>query len=137
MPDRQSLQAIISKKQRGEKITVLTAYDYPTAVLLDRAGMDFILIGDSVANAVLGLESTTQVGMEVMLHHAKAVSRGVKRALVVGDMPFDAYQADPANAVFNAKRFVLEAGCHAVKVEWFDRCVEVVTELRKAGIAVM
>ena len=137
MPNRLPLQSIVSKKSRGEKVVMLTAYDYPTAVLVDRAGVDLILVGDSVANVVLGLESTTQVGMEVMLHHAKAVGRGVKNALVIGDMPFDAYQTDPANAVFNAKRFVLEAGCHGVKVEWFDRCAEVVRELRQAGIAVM
>jgi 3-methyl-2-oxobutanoate hydroxymethyltransferase len=137
MPTRKPLSEIMAKKSRGEKIVMLTAYDFPMAVLLDEAGVDLILVGDSLANVVLGLESTKQVGMEVMLHHAKAVCRGVTQALVVCDMPFDAYQVDTPNAVFNAKRFIFEAGCHSVKVEWFDRCVEVVEELRKAGISVM
>jgi 3-methyl-2-oxobutanoate hydroxymethyltransferase len=137
MQNTDLIQQFISRKCSGPKITMLTAYDYPMAVLLDRAGVDIVLIGDSLANVALGLESTTQVGMEVMLHHSKAVARGVKRALVVGDMPFEAYQIDPSTAVFNAKRFVHEAGCQAVKVEWFDRCVEAVRAIRLAGIPVM
>jgi 3-methyl-2-oxobutanoate hydroxymethyltransferase len=131
------IQRFTSRKRSGPKITMLTAYDYPLAVLLDGAGVDIVLIGDSLANVALGLESTTQVGMEVMLHHAKAVTRGVKRALVVGDMPFEAYQLDPSAGVLNAKRYIDEAGCHAVKVEWFGRCVEAVCAMRLAGIPVM
>lgn len=137
MPDHSSLSQIVSKKAKGERITMLTAYDYPTAVLLDRAGVDLILVGDSVANVVLGLESTTQVGMEIMLHHAQAVTRGARHVPVIGDMPFDAYQTDTADPVANARRFITEAGCQGVKVEWFDRCIEVVAKLRQAGIPVM
>ncbi len=137
MSERSDIQSIVSKKTRGERITMLTAYDYPTAVLLDRCGIDLILVGDSVANVVLGLVSTKQVGMEAMLHHARAVTRGVSRAFVLADMPFDAYQVDPSQAVQNARRFIDEAGCQAVKLEWFDRCAEVVRGLRQAGIPVM
>jgi 3-methyl-2-oxobutanoate hydroxymethyltransferase len=137
MQQSKLIQQLISRKRAGPKISMLTAYDYLTAGLLDRAGVDIVLIGDSLANVALGLESTTQVGMEVMLHHSKAVARGVKQALVVGDMPFEAYQLDPSAAVINAQRFVDEAGCHAVKVEWFGRCVEAVRAIRLAGIPVM
>lgn len=126
------------------KITMLTAYDYPLASLIDRAGIDMILVGDSVANVVLGLESTTQVGMTEMLHHAKAVTRAVKHALVIGDMPYESYQTspdgeavNPEESVKNAKRFIDEAKCDAIKLEWFDRCLEVTAQLIKAGLPVM
>lgn len=134
---RKPISHLIEKKAAGEKITMLTAYDYPTAVLVDQAGIDLILVGDSLANVVLGLKSTAQVGMEVMIHHAKAVGRGVSRALVIADMPFEAYQLETAQAAFNAKRFILEAGCHAVKVEWFDGLLPVIKDLRANGIQVM
>lgn len=132
-----SLNDILDKKRRGEKITMLTAYDYPLASLIDRAGIDMILVGDSVANVVLGLESTTQVGMTEMIHHGKAVTRAVKQALVIGDMPYDSYQVNPQDSVKNAKRFIDEAKCDAVKLEWFDKCLEVTQEIIRAGIAVM
>lgn len=119
------------------KITMLTAYDYPLASLVDKAGIDMILVGDSLANVVLGLDSTTQVGMAEMLHHAKAVTRAVKQALVVGDMPFESYQSHPEEAVKNARRFIEEAKCDCVKLEWFDRCLEVTEKIIKSGIAVM
>lgn len=119
------------------KITMLTAYDYPLAALIDRAGIDIILVGDSLANVVLGLESTTQVGMREMLHHSKAVTRAVKRALVVGDMPYESYQVNPQESVKNAKAFIDEAKCGAVKLEWFDKCLEVTKKIAGAGIAVM
>ena len=90
---------------------MLTAYDYPVASLVDRAGIDIILIGDSLANVVLGLTSTTEVGMEEMLHHAKAVSRGVKNSMVLGDMPYNSYQVKEQDALRNAKRFIEEAVC--------------------------
>jgi 3-methyl-2-oxobutanoate hydroxymethyltransferase len=137
MDSAATISQLISRKKTGPKITMLTAYDYPLALILDEAGVDIVLVGDSLANVALGLESTTQVGMEVMLHHARAVSRGVKRALVVGDMPFEGYQLAVSDAVTNAKRFINEAGCQAVKLEWFDRCLEVVREIRLAGIPVM
>ena len=119
------------------KITMLTAYDYPLAYLVDQAGLDMILVGDSLANVVLGLQSTTEVGMAEMLHHAKAVTRAVKNALVIGDMPFESYQLNPEAAVKNARRFIEEAKCDGVKLEWFERCLEVTEKIIKAGIPVM
>jgi len=137
MSERVTIRQIQEKKRKKEKIVVLTAYDYPLASLIDRCTVDIILVGDSLANVILGLDSTTQVGMAEMLHHTKAVRRAVKRALLVGDMPFGSYQQDPAKAVANAKRFVEEAGCDAVKLEWFGRCLEVAGNIVKAGIPVM
>lgn len=116
---------------------MLTAYDYPLALLIDKAGIDIILVGDSVANVVLGLESTTQVSMSDMIYHAKAVSRAVKQALLVGDMPFDSYQLRPTEALKNALRFIDEAKCDAVKLEWFDKFPEVARELVLSRIPVM
>ncbi len=132
-----TIKDILEKKQKGQKITMLTAYDFPLASLIDRAGIDIILVGDSVANVVLGLESTTQVGMTEMIHHSKAVVRGVKSALVVGDMPYESYQINPSESVKNARRFIDEAGCDTVKLEWFDKCLEVTEAIIKAGIGVM
>lgn len=134
---RNTIEDISKKKKFSEKITMLTAYDYQMATLIDKAMIDIILVGDSLANVVLGLKSTREIGMTEMLHHAKAVNRGVKNALVIGDMPYDAYQINPQNAVANAKKFVEEAGCDAVKVEWGDNCLEVVEAIIAAGIPVM
>lgn len=131
-----TIQDILSMKGK-RKISMLTAYDYPLASLIDKAGIDMILVGDSVANVVLGLDSTTQVGMTEMIHHAKAVTRAVKHALVIGDMPYASYQINPEESVKNAKRFIDEAKCDAVKLEWFDRCLEVTAQLIKAGLPVM
>jgi 3-methyl-2-oxobutanoate hydroxymethyltransferase len=119
------------------KLTMLTAYDYPIASLVDKAGIDIILVGDSLANVVLGLDSTTKVGMQEMLHHAKAVTRAVKNALVIGDMPYESYQLNSQESVKNAKRFIEEAGCAAIKLEWFDKCLEVTEQIVKSGIPVM
>ncbi len=119
------------------KLTMLTAYDYPTALAVERAGVDMILVGDSVANVVLGLESTREMTMDQMVYHAKAVRRAVKQALVIGDMPYEAYQKDVSASVKNARRFVDEAGCDAVKLEWFEQAVEVSKEIVGAGIPVM
>jgi len=107
--------ADIRALKNKRKITMLTAYDYPTAFLVDQAGIDMILVGDSLANVVLGLDSTTKVGMTEMLHHAKAVTRAVKKSLVVGDMPYDSYQVNPEESVKNARKFIEEAQCQAVK----------------------
>ncbi len=131
-----TIQDLINKKSRGEKITMLTAYDYPMASLMDQAGVDIILVGDSLANVVLGLESTKEVGMSEMLHHASAVARAVTNAMVIGDMPYCAYQPHPQAAVDNAKQFIA-AGCHAVKIEWFEGCLAVAREILEAGIPVM
>lgn len=116
---------------------MLTAYDYPTSALVDKAGIDMILVGDSLANVVLGLDSTTKVGMTEMLYHSKAVTRAVKHALVVGDMPFDSYQLDYLKAKDNARRFIDEANCDAVKLEWFDKCLQATEEIVKAKIPVI
>ncbi|PIQ87653.1 MAG: 3-methyl-2-oxobutanoate hydroxymethyltransferase [Candidatus Omnitrophica bacterium CG11_big_fil_rev_8_21_14_0_20_43_6] len=126
------------KKLKGKrKITMLTAYDYPIASLVDKAGIDIILVGDSLANVVLGLASTTQVGMPEMLHHAKAVSRAVKNALLIADMPYDSYQLNPEESLINAQRFITEAGCRGIKLEWFDNCLKVTGQIVQAGIPVM
>jgi 3-methyl-2-oxobutanoate hydroxymethyltransferase len=134
---RKSIQDIQDKKKRGEKIVMITAYDYPTAQLIDQVDIDMILVGDSLANVVLGLESTRDVGMMEMIHHAKAVNRAVKNAFLVGDMPFESYQQHPTKAVENARRFIEEAGCNAVKLEWFPGCLNVAQAIVHAGIAVM
>ena len=131
---RKSLAADSTNKR---KITCLTAYDYPTARLMDEAGVDVVLVGDSVAMVVLGYESTLPLTMEESLHHTKAVRRGVQRALVVADMPFGTYQGDVNEALKNAVRFVKEAGAEAVKVEGGERRLEVIARLTEAEIPVM
>jgi len=125
------------KKQRGEPITMLTAYDYPTALTLDQAGIDSILVGDSLAMVVLGYENTLSVTMEDMLHHARAVSRGAKSALLIGDMPFMSYQVSVPEAVRNAGRFLQEAGMDAVKLEGGHERADAIRAITNAGIPVM
>ena len=124
-------------KARGEVITMLTAYDYPTALAMDQAGVDSILVGDSLGMVVLGYPNTLPVTMEDMLHHCKAVSRGAKAALLIGDMPFMSYQVDAKEAVRNAGRFLQEAGMDAVKLEGGRERVEAVRLIVEAGIPVM
>ena len=136
MENKINVKDILALKGK-RKITMLTAYDYPIASLVDRAGIDMILVGDSLANVVLGLDSTTKVGMTEMIHHAKAVTRAVKHSLVIGDMPYESYQLNPQESVKNAARFINEAGGDAVKLEWFDKCLEVTQQIIEAGIAVM
>ena len=119
------------------KITCLTAYDYPTARLVDEAGVDVILVGDSMAMVVLGHESTLPVTLEDMLHHTRAVRRAVRRALLVADMPFGSYHTDTAESLRNAVRFVKEAGAEAVKVEGGERRLELIARLTEAEIPVM
>jgi 3-methyl-2-oxobutanoate hydroxymethyltransferase len=118
-------------------ITSLTAYDYPTARLLDEAGVDIILVGDSLGMVVLGYESTLPVTMDEMLHHTKAVRRGVRRALLVADMPYGSYHTEISESVRNAVRFVKEAGAEAVKVEGGERRIELIARLVEAEIPVM
>ena len=120
----------------GERIPMLTAYDYPTARLLDEAGIPFILVGDSLGTVLLGYDSEIRVTMADMLHHTAAVVRGTARALVVGDMPFLSYST-PEEAVDNAGRFLQEAGAQAVKVEGGVRSARVIEAIVKAGIPVM
>jgi 3-methyl-2-oxobutanoate hydroxymethyltransferase len=120
----------------GERIAMLTAYDYPTAKLLDEAGIPMLLVGDSLGRAMLGYENELSVSMADMLHHASAVTRGARRALVVGDMPFLTY-ATPEDALKNAGLFIHDAGVQAVKVEGGVRSARVIEALVKAGIPVM
>lgn len=123
------------KKEEGKKITMLTAYDYPLASLVDRAGIDMILVGDSVGNVVLGYETTIPVTMDEMIHHSKAVRRAVKYALLVGDMPFMSFNVSIEETIKNAGRFVKEAGCEAVKLEGGNEVsVAAAAAIVKAGI---
>lgn len=125
------------KKTYGEPITMVTAYDYPSALAADRAGLDSILVGDSLGMVVLGYDSTTPVTMEEMLHHCRAVRRGAQYAYLIGDMPFMSYQADRAEAVRNAGRFLKEAGMDAVKLEGGRALAETVRAISDAGITVI
>lgn len=129
--------ALRQKKERGEPISMLTAYDYPTALALDQAGLDSILVGDSLGMVVLGYENTLPVTMEDMLHHSKAVARGAKSALLIGDMPFMSYQASVAEAVRNAGRFLQEGGMDAVKLEGGHERTDAIRAIVAAGIPVM
>src|ERR1700757_277839 len=119
------------------KITCLTAYDYPTARLLDEAGVEVLLVGDSLGMVMLGHESTLPVTLDEMLHHARAVRKGTRRALVVADMPFGSYHAEISESLRNAVRFVKEAGAEAVKVEGGERRLELIARLTEAEIPVM
>ncbi len=132
-----SVLDIRRKKENGEKIVMLTAYDYPGAVLVDEAGTDITLVGDSLAMTVLGYPNTVSVTMEEMLHHCRAVARGTHRALLVGDMPFMSYQAETAEALRNAGRFLKEGGMDAVKLEGGREIAETVRAIVNAGILVM
>jgi 3-methyl-2-oxobutanoate hydroxymethyltransferase len=124
-------------KRRGQKIVMMTAYDYPTGRLVEQGGADVILVGDTLGMVVLGYDSTLPVTMEDMIHHTKAVVRGTQRCLVVGDMPFMSYQTGWQDAMRNAARFMQEAGCGAVKLEGGVRSAEIVRKLVEAGIPVM
>ncbi len=124
-------------KKRGDKIVMMTAYDYPTARLVDEAGVDMILVGDTLGMVVLGYDSTLPVTMEDMIHHTKAVVRGAQHAMVVGDMPFGSYQTGWQDAMKNAARFLQETNCGAVKLEGGVRSAETVQRLVEAGIPVM
>lgn len=126
----------LAKKEK-KKITMLTAYDYPTARIIDETGVDSILVGDSLGMVVLGYEDTTRVTMEDMLHHIKAVVRGTNRALVVGDLPFLSYHMGKYESVRNAGRLVSKGGCKAVKLEGGEEIIDDVKAIVKAGIPVM
>ena len=115
--NRLTIPDILEKKKRGEKITMLTAYDLPVAKFIDQAGIDIVLVGDSLGMVALGYSSTVPVTMREMIHHAKAVRRGVERALLIGDMPFMSFNVSRERTIANAGRFLKEAGCDAVKVE--------------------
>ncbi len=123
-------------KETQEKLTMLTAYDYSTAKLIDEAGINSILVGDSLGNVMLGYDNTIAVTMEDMIHHAKAVCRGAKNALVVVDMPFMSYQTSPYDALVNAGRLMKETGCGAVKLEGGTNMEETIRGICNAGIPV-
>lgn len=124
-------------KTESRKISVLTAYDFPTARIFDRSGIDSILVGDSLGMTVLGYEDTTKVTIEDMIHHTKAVARGVKKAMVITDMPFLSYHTGKCDSVRNAGRLLAEGGCNAVKLEGGENIAEDIMAIINAGIPVM
>ena len=124
------------KKETGKKITMMTAYDYPTSRLVDQAGIDTILVGDSLGMVMLGYDSTVPVTMDEMIHHCRAVCRGTKNSFVIGDMPFLSYQINIERAIENAGRFIKEAGCESIKLEGGSEMVQVVKAIVDAGIPV-
>jgi 3-methyl-2-oxobutanoate hydroxymethyltransferase len=134
---RLTVSSITEMKQKKQKITMLTAYDFSFAPILDAAGIDIILVGDSMANVVLGMESTTEISLDEMITHSRAVVKGSEHAMVIGDMPYCSYQVDPENALAGARRFMEEAGCQAVKLEWFDHALDVTARIVRSGIPVM
>lgn len=134
---RVNISKLKEMKQKGEKIPMLTAYDYATAKLIDETGVPLILVGDSLGMVVLGYDSTIPVTMEEMIHHTKAVARGAKQALVIGDMPFMTYHASVSDALYNAARFMQEGGAQAVKLEGGVSVAEVVRRVVECGIPVM
>ena len=128
---------LVALKQARQPITCVTAYDYPSALALEKAGIDVCLVGDSLGMVVLGYESTVPVTLEEMIHHARAVKRGLKRALLVVDLPFLTYQLGPLQALESAGRLMKEAGAEAVKLEGGAQLAPTVALLRQAGVAVM
>lgn len=134
---KNTVSTFLSQKQKGEKITMLTAYDYSTAKLIDEAGINSILVGDSLGTVILGYEDTLPVTMEDILHHTKAVARGAKNALVVADMPFMSYQTSVYDAVKNAGRLIKEGGAQAVKLEGGASVTEQIRAIVKASIPVV
>jgi len=134
---RCTIQKIQDMKRAGDKITMLTAYDYSTAKIVDEAGVPLILVGDTLGMVVLGYETTVPVTMEEMLHHARAVVRGASQSLIIGDMPFMTYQVTATEAMRNAARFMQEAGCQAVKLEGGVVVADTLKRIVDCGIPVM
>ena len=137
MAQKLTIQDIVKMKGTVEKISMLTAYDAGLARMLDSSGIDMILVGDTLGMVLLGYESTVPVTMAEMLHHARAVKRGVSRAVLVGDMPFMSYQVSATEAINNGGRFLKEAGCDGVKVEGGTEICDTVRAMVRAGIPVM
>jgi 3-methyl-2-oxobutanoate hydroxymethyltransferase len=131
-----TIEGLRQKKLNGQKITMMTAYDYPTAHMVDEVGIDTILVGDSLGMVMLGYKSTVPVTMDEMIHHCKAVARGVKSSFIIGDMPFMSYQVNIEQAVENAGRFIKEGACDSVKLEGGTDMAPVVKAIVKAGIPV-
>ena len=134
---RVTAAALLEKKQQHQPITALTAYDYPTARLVDEAGIDVVLVGDSLGMAVLGYDSTLPVTVDEMLHHTRAVARGLQRALLIADMPYGSYHVSHEEALRNAVRFVKEGNAHAVKIEGGQSRADLVEKLTRAEIPVV
>ncbi|MFC2157266.1 3-methyl-2-oxobutanoate hydroxymethyltransferase [Acidobacteriota bacterium] len=133
-----TIPSLIEKKESGDRIVAITAYDYPIAKIVDEAGVDLILVGDSVGMVVLGYENTIPVTMDEMIHHTKAVSRGVNNALIVGDMPYFSFHLSEEETILNASRFVKETGAKAVKIEGASaRRLKLIEALVEAEIPVM
>lgn len=132
-----TIQQLQKMKAEREKISMITAYDYPSARFVDKAGIEIILVGDSLAMTVMGLDSTVPVTMEEMIHHTKAVVRGVENAMVVGDLPFGSYNQSKEQAIANATRLMKEGGCDAVKLEGGVEMAEITKAIVDAGIPVM
>src|SRR5881392_3127106 len=135
--DPMTLPRLAEMKQRGEAIVMVTAYDYPSALAAEEAGVDIVLVGDTAAMVVLGYDATTPVGMDEMVTMAAAVRRGVRTPLLIGDMPFGSYERSNEHAIENAQRFVREAGCDAVKLERGGPSVERARAIAGSGIPVM
>ncbi len=135
--NRITTRTLAEMKAKGEKIAMLTAYDYSMAVILDRAGIDVILVGDSASNVMAGHETTLPITLDQMVYHASSVVRGVDRALIVVDLPFGAYQADSKEALRSSIRIMKEAGAHAVKLEGGSQIKESIERILQAGIPVM
>ncbi len=137
MPEAKvSIPSIIQAKKDGRKLVMVTAYDYPFGLMADEAGVDMVLVGDSLGMVVLGLEGTVAVTLEMMIHHIQAVVRGCKRPVVVGDMPFMSYNTGIRDAIINAGRLMKEGGCDCVKLEGGVDFAPVVQAIVKAGIPV-
>ncbi|MHA1725466.1 MAG: 3-methyl-2-oxobutanoate hydroxymethyltransferase [Promethearchaeota archaeon] len=134
---KMTIKKLIEKKRSKEKIVALTAYDYSMAKLVDACGIDFILVGDSLSMVMLGNENTLAVTLDEMIHHTKAVSRGVSNALIVGDMPFLTYKIDMKDAIYNAGRFIQEGGAEAVKIEGGTEVCPLIKRMIRADIQVM
>lgn len=132
-----TIETLRKMKREGEKITMLTAYDFTTAKMLDEGGIDTILVGDSAANVMAGHETTLPITLDQMIYHAQCVSRGVKRALVVVDLPFGTYQSDSQKALESAIRVMKETGATAIKIEGGEEISESIQKIVKAGIPVM
>lgn len=128
---------LTAMKMRGEKISMLTAYDYSMAKIIDRAGIDVILVGDSASNVMAGHQSTLPITLDQMIYHAQSVVRGVERALIVVDLPFGTYQGNSKEALYSAVRIMKETGAHAIKMEGGSEILESVTRILSAGIPIM
>lgn len=136
-PEKVTTQTVVEMKQRGEKISMLTAYDFTMGSIIDQAGIDVILVGDSASNVMAGYETTVPMTMEHMIYHTSCVVRGVDRALVIADLPFMTYQVTAKEALINAGRMMKEAGAHAVKLEGGKPIIKTVKRIVDAGIPVM